>query len=255
MLALTLLLAVPFTAADMLEIQSFARGQPITLSSDGAYVAYVLTDIDDEANILERRPTGHIHVMQIGESAAALTSGATSSAYPVWSPDGMRLAFFHVDGDGGVLALWDRKTGETRVLGERFTGKAYLAPQWDREGRRIVFRRSRARAADGPAAPGPSHALRGRPHPGGHVLSRSPTCSARVIKYWQYRKSRQYRARRAKRTFDPRAATCLYRNPGGRPRLVLRRHRGELRPHRPTAARGLHCASRRKCCAAADAAR
>ncbi len=52
MLALTLLLAVPFTAADMLEIQSFARGQPVALSRDGAYVAYVLTDIDDEANIL-----------------------------------------------------------------------------------------------------------------------------------------------------------------------------------------------------------
>ena len=139
MLALTLLLAVPFTAADMLEIQSFARGQPVALSRDGAYVAYVLTDIDDEANILERRPTGHIHVMRIGESAAALTSGATSSAYPVWSPDGMRLAFFLFDGGGGVLAIWDRKTSETRMLGERFSGKAYLPPQWDREGSRIVF--------------------------------------------------------------------------------------------------------------------
>ena len=139
MLALTLLLAVPFTAADMLEIQSFARGQPVALSRDGAYVAYVLTDIDDEANILERRPTGHIHVMRIGESGAALTSGATSSAYPVWSPDGMRLAFFLFDGGGGVLAIWDRKTSETRMLGERFSGKAYLPPQWDREGSRIVF--------------------------------------------------------------------------------------------------------------------
>ena len=139
MLALTLLLAVPFTAADMLGIQSFARGQPVALSRDGAYVAYVLTDIDDEANILERRPTGHIHVMRIGESAAALTSGATSSAYPVWSPDGMRLAFFLFDGGGGVLAIWDRKTSETRMLGERFSGKAYLPPQWDREGSRIVF--------------------------------------------------------------------------------------------------------------------
>ena len=139
MLALTLLLAVPFTAADMLEIQSFARGQPVALSRDGAYVAYVLTDIDDEANILERRPTGHIHVMRIGESAAALTSGATSSAYPVWSPDGMRLAFFLFDGGGGVLAIWDRKTSETRMLGKRFSGKAYLPPQWDREGSRIVF--------------------------------------------------------------------------------------------------------------------
>ena len=139
MLALTLLLAVPFTAADMLDIQSFARGQPVALSRDGAYVAYVLTDIDDENNILERRPTGDIHVMRIGEVAVPLTSGAASSAYPVWSPDGMRLAFFCFEDDGGALALWDRRTGETRMLGERFTGKAYLPPRWDREGRRIVY--------------------------------------------------------------------------------------------------------------------
>src|SRR5262249_41089185 len=80
--AATAALAQPapvFTTEDMLAVRSFAGGQPIAVSPDGRRVAYVLTDQDDEWNIQEPRPTGHVVVQTIGDHPGAprpLTSGA-----------------------------------------------------------------------------------------------------------------------------------------------------------------------------------
>ena len=86
-----------FTAEDMLAIRTLAGGQPIAVSSTGRWIAYVLTDRDDEWNVQEPRPTGHVYLQTLagGRSGAprALTTGAAHSAFPVWSPDGRRLAF------------------------------------------------------------------------------------------------------------------------------------------------------------------
>ena len=86
-----------FTTEDMLAVRTFAGGQPIAVSSTGRWIAYVLTDRDDEWNVQEPRPTGHVYVQTLsGEGAGApraLTSGAAHSAFPVWSPDGRQLAF------------------------------------------------------------------------------------------------------------------------------------------------------------------
>lgn len=58
---------------------------------------------------------------------------------PVWSPDGKQLAFFRECENGWRLAVWDKSSDKIRDLGEPFEAKNYLAPQWDRAGKRVVF--------------------------------------------------------------------------------------------------------------------
>lgn len=132
-----------FTAGDMLAVRTFAGAQPMALSPTGKWMAYVLTDMTDEGNILEPRPTGVVYVQPIAGAQAgrtrALTSGPAHSAFPVWSPDGRRLAFVREEAGGGRLAIWDSETDRTTPLGEGFDGRSYLAPQWDPSGARIVY--------------------------------------------------------------------------------------------------------------------
>src|SRR5262249_37045384 len=86
-----------FTTEDMLAVRTFAGGQPVPVSSDGRRIAYVVTDVNDELNIQEPRPTGHVVVQTLATdrpgTPRALTSGAIHSSFPVWSPEGRRLAF------------------------------------------------------------------------------------------------------------------------------------------------------------------
>src|SRR5262249_23919877 len=59
-----------FTSDDVLAVRTFAGGQPIAVAPDGRRVAYVLTDLDDEWNVQEPRPTGHVVVQTIGGDRA-----------------------------------------------------------------------------------------------------------------------------------------------------------------------------------------
>jgi len=132
-----------FTAADMLDIVSFSGGQHISVAPDGAWVAYVLPDMDDEWNVLERRSVGYVVVQEITAAGVGeprnLSEGATRSAFPVWSPDGQKLAFIVEGPDGGRPAVWDRRTDRVETYGESFKGRSYLAPQWAPSGRGIVY--------------------------------------------------------------------------------------------------------------------
>ena len=132
-----------FTTEDMLAVRTFAGGQPVAVASGGRRIAYVLTDLSDEWNIQEPRPTGHIVVQTLGTdrpgAPRALTSGATHSSFPVWSPDGGRLAFIREEPSGGRVVVWDAERDVTTPVGEPFTARAWLAPQWDPSGRSLVF--------------------------------------------------------------------------------------------------------------------
>ena len=131
-----------FTAEDMLAIRTFAGGQPVAVSSTGRWIAYVLTDRDDEWNVQEPRPTGHVHVQTLngGRPGAprALTSGTAHSAFPVWSPDGRRLAFIREDQGRGRAMVWDAERDQVTPAGDPFAARIYLAPQWDPSGKALV---------------------------------------------------------------------------------------------------------------------
>src|SRR2546428_13590742 len=112
-IVITLLYAAPvfaqpaqvFTSEDVLAVRTFAGGQPVSVSSDGRHVAYVLTDMNDEWNVQEPRPTGHVVVQTLGSdrpgAPRALTAGEAHSWFPVWSPDGHRLAFIREEQSTG----------------------------------------------------------------------------------------------------------------------------------------------------------
>lgn len=131
-----------FTPEDMLAIQTFAGGQPLAVSSTGRWIAYVLTDRDDEWNIQEPRPTGHVYVQALsgGQPGAprALTSAASHSLFPVWSPDGRRLAFIREEQGRSRAVIWDAERDQMTSIGEPFTAPLYLAPQWDPSGKTLI---------------------------------------------------------------------------------------------------------------------
>ncbi len=133
---------VVFTPEDMLAIQAFAGGQPVAVAATGRWIAYVLTDRDDEWNVQEPRPTGHVYVQTLGGGRAgaprALTSGAAHSSFPVWSPDGKRLAFIREEQGRGRAVIWDAERDQMTPVGEAFTARVFLAPQWDPSGRTLV---------------------------------------------------------------------------------------------------------------------
>src|SRR5207247_5502564 len=51
-----------FTSEDVLAVRTFAGGQGVALSPTGRWVAYALTDANDEWNVQEPRPTSHVVV-------------------------------------------------------------------------------------------------------------------------------------------------------------------------------------------------
>ena len=147
-----------FTAEDMLAVRTLAGGQPIAVSSTGRWIAYVLTDRDDEWNVQEPRPIGHVYVQSLSDSGAgtarALTSGPVHSAFPVWSPDGRRLAFIREEQGRGRTVVWDAESDQTTVIGDPFTARIYLPPQWDPSGKAVIV------AASLPAAPAQPYRVR-----------------------------------------------------------------------------------------------
>jgi dipeptidyl aminopeptidase/acylaminoacyl peptidase len=147
-----------FTTENLLAIRGFAGGQPIAVSSTGRWIAFVLTDKDDEWNVQEPRPTGHVYVEAIGGqqpgAPKALTTGAVHGAFPVWSPDGSRLAFVREEGGRGRLVIWDAGGDRQTPIGDPFNARVYLAPQWDPAGRSLIV------AAPLPDEPVPAYRVR-----------------------------------------------------------------------------------------------
>jgi dipeptidyl aminopeptidase/acylaminoacyl peptidase len=130
-----------FTTEDLLAMRTFAGGQPIAVSSTGRWVAYVLTDQDDEWNVQEPRPTGHVFVQALDRkpvgSPRPLTTGAVHSAWPVWSADGQRLAFIRGDQAGGRAVVWDAERDQMTPVGNPLPARVTMAPQWAPDGRTL----------------------------------------------------------------------------------------------------------------------
>ena len=136
-----------FTAEDMLDLVQISGG--VSVAPAGDRIVYMLPDVAEDWNVLERFPLGTVYVRSLdGPSAGtpvALGSEGRRSSFPMFSPDGSQVAFFLEGSSGGQLAVWRAETGETRTVGHTFHGKATTPPQWAGNGR-VVFAR--------PALPG-----------------------------------------------------------------------------------------------------
>ena len=113
--------AAPVHAEDLLAVRTFAGGQPLAVSPTGRWIAYVITDQADDWNVQEPRPTGHVFVQALGGAPApprALTTGAVHSAFPVWSPDGRRLAFVREEQNQGREIIWDAERDQMTPVGD-----------------------------------------------------------------------------------------------------------------------------------------
>lgn len=121
-----------FGPEEMLQIVDF--GSPIEFAPTGDWAAYVLPDMNDEWNVLARRPHGYVHVRRIQAGAdsqsRALTKGAERSSFPVWSPSGKYLAFVSDGPEGVYIKTWEAASGEIRKLEPALPAAPYLAPQW-----------------------------------------------------------------------------------------------------------------------------
>ena len=122
----------PFTAGDMLDLVLISGG--VSIASSGDRIAYMLPDVTEEWNILERFALGTVYVQSLegafAGSPLALYRDGRHGSFPVFSPDGSLLAFFFEGPDGGQLAVWSARTGEIRAVGSPFPGKATMPPQW-----------------------------------------------------------------------------------------------------------------------------
>src|SRR5690606_8032381 len=89
-----------FTPEDMLDIVDVSDGS-IALSPDGRSLAFVHPDVEDERNVLGRRPRGSIHIVDLAtdelDDGRQLGDGSILTSFPSWSPDGRHLAYFVED--------------------------------------------------------------------------------------------------------------------------------------------------------------
>ena len=121
--------AAVFTTEDLLDV---LVGGQVAVSPARDRVAFVLPDMEDEWNVLERNKVGYVSVLEVDGSAPAaqLTRGAERSSFPSWSPDGTKVALFVEVQSGGQLAVWDGSTGALTRHGPVFTGRASTGPRW-----------------------------------------------------------------------------------------------------------------------------
>jgi dipeptidyl aminopeptidase/acylaminoacyl peptidase len=143
---------VPFTAEDMLAVVRISG--PVAVAPAGDRIAYVLPDLADEWNVSERQQRGAVYLQSIGdgrvEPPVRVSPEGRWASFPAFSPDGSRLAFYLEDAEGDRLTVLDLASGRTRAVGNRFSGKAWAAPEWASD-RAIVY----ARPAAAPPTPTP----------------------------------------------------------------------------------------------------
>jgi Tol biopolymer transport system component len=127
-----------FTVDDMLKIKRVADPQ---VSPDGRFVAYVVTEVDQQANT--RNNDIWIAPLSGGEAVRFLGSDKSEN-HPRWSPDGRQLAFVSDRGSDGsqvylVAAPGDTLTaaGDPKKLTSLATGAS--GPIWSPDGASIAF--------------------------------------------------------------------------------------------------------------------
>lgn len=107
-------------------------------SPDGTRIAYATDGADAEpvlGELTEPYPNDEIFVMDLdGSDRVRVTSNSLSEAALAWSPEGDRLAFAAVDGEGeGALYVVEVATGEERlVAADVYVASSYFNTGWIR---------------------------------------------------------------------------------------------------------------------------
>jgi dipeptidyl aminopeptidase/acylaminoacyl peptidase len=140
--------ATPFTATDMLEIQSI---QVADLTADGRWLAATTSIRRDGFGVDFRRDGDQTYVRpsssrlwvidtKNGERRAVFADKRNVKAAR-WSPDGSRLAFLQFNGDAFDPVIWDRASGKLSVI-KSPAGK-YVAEnsdlRWSGDGAKLIY--------------------------------------------------------------------------------------------------------------------
>jgi len=125
-----------FTVEEMLKLR---RVSDPRLSPDGLRVAYVITDVNLDANTR----TSHIWIVPVrGGEPLAFESGEAVGDSPRWSPDGTQIAFVSArDGSPQIWIAAVSATGQAAGAPRKLTSLATGAggPMWSPDGRWMVF--------------------------------------------------------------------------------------------------------------------
>ena len=154
--------AQSFGVTEALKVLEFAGRSPISLSSDGAWVAYTVSDNSKRKTYGDKRyqyytPTGaflealgcDVWISNTGtHETRNLTEGKGTSWDPVWSPDGRYLAFYSDRSGVAHLWLWEKSTNQMRQLSDAIVRPYFnfQVPRWTPDGTHVLVRTLNARA-------------------------------------------------------------------------------------------------------------
>lgn len=139
-------LQVGAVAADKLRVQSLpASGQCSFAAIYGARMNYLAATALLDRVVFSSNRTGNwqIYICNLdGSGLQQLTSNSMDDWYPVWSPDGSRIAFSRYSpGQGERICVMNADGSGVRAL--TAIGDICAAPGFSPDGRRIVFRSKR----------------------------------------------------------------------------------------------------------------
>jgi dipeptidyl aminopeptidase/acylaminoacyl peptidase len=116
-----------FTVEELMKVRRVSDPQ---LSPDGKRVAFVIGDVNWDAN----KVINQIYVKSIdGGNVKQLTSGAGSASAPRWSPDGKKIAYV----TGGQIWVMDSDGDDKSQVTKISTSAA--GPVWSPDGKWIAF--------------------------------------------------------------------------------------------------------------------
>ncbi len=110
------------------------RISDLQISPDGKWIAFVITDVDKEANKMN---SDIWLIPSAGGEMRRLTTSPSSDANPRWSPNSKTIAFVSTRSGDPQIWLIDIDGGEARQLTKISTGASQ--PVWSPTGKHIAF--------------------------------------------------------------------------------------------------------------------